>query len=204
MINNVRWFGSKRLRYSPRDRRVFILFWLFWFFLSIISWNSVSEGKSNKDFEAEFLDESIKKNSYYVAAKINLKLGDYDLAKELFLNSLALDKDFLKTNVNKYFLNDRELTKYLGLTFYLSGEYEDALTEFLKVREMEIEHIKNYPDHKHGAVLLRPGRIDHLIRLITMFLYIGLDNTLRRYKKTPWKSRKTTYNRRLVHIWIWW
>ena len=43
----------------------------------------------------------------------------------------------------------------------------------------------DYPDHKHGAVLLRPGRIDHLIRLITMFLYIGLDNTLGRYHNDP-------------------
>ena len=34
--------------------------------------------KSNKDFEAEFLDISIKKNFYNIAAKINLKLENYD------------------------------------------------------------------------------------------------------------------------------
>ena len=77
-----------------------------------------------------------------------------------------------------YFLNDRELTKYLGLTFYLSGEYEDALTEFLKVREMEIEHIKNYPDHKHGDEFVMS--LNSIIALVQLKLK-NVDNAKKEY-----------------------
>ena len=37
------------------------------------------------------------------------------------------------------------------------------------------------PGHRHGAVLLRPGATDHLARLITMHLYLSLDDTLGAY-----------------------
>jgi len=39
------------------------------------------------------------------------------------------------------------------------------------------------PDHRHGAVLLRPGAGDHLIRLLTMHLYLGLDDSLGGYNE---------------------
>ncbi|AUB80560.1 hypothetical protein THSYN_06070 [Candidatus Thiodictyon syntrophicum] len=37
------------------------------------------------------------------------------------------------------------------------------------------------PDHRHGAVLLRPGVSDPLARLILMHLYLGLDDSLGAY-----------------------
>jgi hypothetical protein len=37
------------------------------------------------------------------------------------------------------------------------------------------------PDHRYGAVLLRPGVTDPLIRLIIMHLYLGLDDSLDAY-----------------------
>jgi len=40
-----------------------------------------------------------------------------------------------------------------------------------------------HPDHRYGAVLMRPGTTDPLIRLILMHLYIGLDDTLGAYAK---------------------
>lgn len=41
------------------------------------------------------------------------------------------------------------------------------------------------PDHRHGAVLLRPGTIDPLIRLITMHLYLSLEDTIHYYRTPP-------------------
>jgi len=41
------------------------------------------------------------------------------------------------------------------------------------------------PDHRHGAVLLRPGAGDHLIRLLTLHIYLGLDDSLGGYNKHP-------------------
>ena len=38
------------------------------------------------------------------------------------------------------------------------------------------------PDHRYGAVLLRPGVVDPLARLILMHLYLGLDNSLGAYR----------------------
>jgi len=39
------------------------------------------------------------------------------------------------------------------------------------------------PDHRHGAILLRPGISDPLARLILMHLYLGLDDSLGAYTK---------------------
>lgn len=41
------------------------------------------------------------------------------------------------------------------------------------------------PDHRHGAILLRPGVADPLARLILMHLYLGLDDSLDAYKRSP-------------------
>jgi pyrethroid hydrolase len=41
------------------------------------------------------------------------------------------------------------------------------------------------PDHRYGAVLIRPGTTDPLIRLILMHLYLGLDDSLGAYKDSP-------------------
>ncbi|MFB1489350.1 MULTISPECIES: hypothetical protein [unclassified Thiocapsa] len=41
------------------------------------------------------------------------------------------------------------------------------------------------PDHRHGAVLLRPGVIDPLIRLITMHLYLNWEYTADDYAEKP-------------------
>jgi hypothetical protein len=41
------------------------------------------------------------------------------------------------------------------------------------------------PNHMRGAVLLRPGVTDPLIRLILMHLYLGLDDSLSAYDSRP-------------------
>ncbi len=44
---------------------------------------------------------------------------------------------------------------------------------------------KGSPDHRHGAVLLRPGVTDPLSRLITMHLYLNWENTAGYYDAIP-------------------
>lgn len=105
------------------------------------------------------------------------------LVKEL--DELIGKKQYHKPGDNRVFVlhtgNGPDAAARVGDYCHLGGSHLVADAQDRKPWD------QSPPDHRYGAVLLRPGITDPLIRLILMHLYLGLDDSRDVYtKRSPY------------------